>query len=240
MSVKIFSYNTWCVPFITWTSHVSKIASFIKQVVRKHNIDIICLSEIFKPWVREQILQELSDLEGNWKVSPIIYPASITVSSGLMVLWKLDTVVRNGKMHTILFDRCFQMDCFSNKGALHVPFQTSDGKEINLVHTHMQAWIPSNFCNTVRSSQFKQISKMLQAIPASNRIIVGDFNENPNVEFANENNLRIPNPFYETYEKNYFDHLYTSLGEEEVQVELAHIENNYGPSDHKGIVISLF
>ena len=90
MSVKIFSYNTWCVPFITWTSHVSKIASFIKQVVKKHNIDIICLSEIFKPWVREQILQELSDLDGNWKVSPIIYPASITVSSGLMVLWKLE------------------------------------------------------------------------------------------------------------------------------------------------------
>ncbi len=238
--VTVLSYNTHCVPYITSTGHVDAICSYIGKLSKAYRPDIVALSEVFQPWVRDRVLQQLNrQLEGTWKASPVVHPARVTVSSGLLVLWNTGTVVRNGTMHSVLFSRCCQMDCLSNKGAISIPFRAiPHGKTLNLVHTHMQAWEPTVLCSQVRKSQFGQLAKLLHTVNREgepNVLVVGDFNENPRENFAQENSLHMPANFLKTYDQYFYDHAYSSSPSTTIAV--ASIENDTGPSDHKAVVI---
>ena len=241
----VLSYNTHCVPYLTSTHHVDRICNYIGLLSTKYAPTIITLSEVFQPWVRNRFLQQLNQLEGTWKASPTIYPANVTVSSGLLILWNTVKIGRYGTMHSILYSRCCQLDCFSNKGAIHIPFKTvgDDSRVVNVVHTHMQAWEPTVLCSQVRKSQFTQLANMLGTVPQENLLVTGDFNENPNKDFASTNALVVvpstDNAVLHTFDQNYYDHAYTNSRAIST-IEVANIENNFGPSDHRAVVIKMF
>ena len=236
--VHILSYNIYCPPMITTKEHVSQICEFIKRMVSKNmDVPIIALTEVFQSWVRNQILKELRNLSGKWKVTPIVHKGTVNVSSGLMVLWNTEKVVRGGKMHTVEYKRCFQLDCFSNKGAVHVPFTVIENSvPINLIVTHMQAWTPECM-SSIRSSQFEQLGALVKSIPnKKNVIIVGDFNENPNMKFSKKYDLQMPvgNTFLNTYENFFFDHAYANC-----KIEIEKVVDDENPSDHSPVLINI-
>lgn len=223
---------------MTTKEHVSKICKCIQHIVSENmNVPIIALTEVFQTWIRDQILKELSTLPGKWKVTPIVHKGTVNVSSGLMVLWDTEKILRRGKMHTVEYKRCFQLDCFSNKGAVHVPFTVVENSTpINLIVTHMQAWAPECL-NSIRSSQFDQLGTLVRNIPDQNNVvIVGDFNENPNVAFSKKYDLQLPvgNPFLKTYENSFFDHAYATC---KIEIEKVDVAEN--PSDHAPILINI-
>ena len=231
--MKVFAYNTHCVPYVTSSQHVDNICAFVRNVVEQENVDVIALSEIFRPWVRRRVLRNLADLPGQWKASPIVNEGNVVVSSGLLVLWRAP-VVRDGSMHSVQFGKCCQMDCFSRKGALHIPL--AKGAEVlHLVHTHMQAWEIPCVCSGVRDSQFRQIEGLFARIPADQpQLVVGDFNEEPNQAFASALRLNTPAQRLETFEDKFFDHAY--FRNVVPGIRLAVVNGDYGPSDHKGVL----
>lgn len=234
--VRILVFNTHCVPLVTTKSHVSRVSSHIKNLAQQYNTDIIALSEIFQPWVRQQVLRDLGDLNGKWKATPTVNPGNIIVSSGLLILWNTDVVERTGSMHSILFTRCCQMDCFSNKGALHVPFRIAHSQQpLNLIHTHLQAWEMST-CSGVRRSQFDQIRTLMEQTPKQNSVVVGDFNQNPrNDLFDHLETIQTALPTFESY---FYDHAYTNI--DRATIEVGHFNGDYGPSDHTAVVVTIF
>jgi len=246
--INVLSYNTHCVPFATTENHIDNIVAYVGQVVDKYNVSIIALSEIFQPWVRKSILQKLSGaLPGSWKASPEINTpnSALSVSSGLLILWKSGAVERDGPMHTIVYNNCCQLDCFSQKGALHVPLRIGE-KILNIVHTHMQAWEIPVVCNGVRDGQFRQISNALKKLPSENTLIVGDFNTEPDKTFAVSNHLFVvphagivPPKTYpnDASAAHYYDHAYTS--NEQARIQVASINGEFGPSDHRAVIITL-
>lgn len=237
--VTVLSYNTNCIPYITSTQHVDAVCDFIAKLFAQHRPEIIALSEIFQTWVRDHVLQRLHDLlPGAWKATPIVHPASVTVSSGLLVLWNTQHVTRTGSMRSVLFKRCCQMDCLSNKGAISIPFQVKNSAPMTLVHTHMQAWEPSLLCSQVRSSQFSQLKTLLDQSKGNGGLLVtGDFNENPRTEFAQENGLHVPPGYHQTFETYYYDHVYSSSPNTTIQI--ASDGPDMGPSDHKAVIIKM-
>jgi endonuclease/exonuclease/phosphatase (EEP) superfamily protein YafD len=111
---------------------------------------------------------------------------------------------------------------------------------LNFVHTHMQAWEPTVLCSRVRKSQFGQLAKLLTTFKnnddqGNNVLVVGDFNENPRLEFAQEHSLHVPANFLKTYGKYFYDHAYSTSPR--TVVEVASTENDANPSDHKAVVI---
>lgn len=246
--INVLSYNTHCVPFVTTEKHVDNIVAYVGQLVNKYNVNIIALSEIFQPWVRKSILQKLSGaIPGSWKASPEINTpnSALSVSSGLLILWNSGTVQRDGSMHTIAYNNCCQMDCFSQKGALHVPLRVG-GKILNVVHTHMQAWEIPVVCNGVRAGQFRQITNALKKLPSENTLIVGDFNTEPDKTFAVSNNLvvvphvgTVPPRTYpnDGSAAHYYDHAYTT--NKQARIQVASIGGDFGPSDHRAVIITL-
>ena len=233
--VHILCYNIYAPPMITSKEHVSKICNHIKYILsQKPEVTVIALTEVFRTWVRDQILHELASIKGKWKATPVVHKGTINVSSGLLAMWNTDHVVRDGNMRSVEYKRCFQLDCFSNKGAVHVPLKIKQSSvPFNLILTHMQAWQPG--CSGVRDSQFKQLGSLLKNTPNENVVVVGDFNENPNLRFCSEHNLKMPtDTFLETYQTHFFDHVYSNRN---VQIEkLTYLEN---PSDHSPVLVKL-
>ena len=233
--VRILVFNTHCVPLVTTKSHVSLVSSYVKKSVQHYHADIIALSEIFQPWVRQQVLTELGDLKGKWKASPAVNPGNIIVSSGLLILWNTDVVERTGSMHSILFTRCCQMDCFSNKGALHGPFLVLENQQpLNLIHTHLQAWEMST-CSGVRRSQFNQIQTLMDQTPRENSVVVGDFNQNPREDLFDH--LQSIQTVVPTFESHFYDHAYTNV--DGATISVGCIDGDYGPSDHKAVIVTV-
>jgi len=107
----------------------------------------------------------------------------------------------------------------------------------------MQAWEPTVLCSQVRKSQFTQLANMLGTVPQENLLVTGDFNENPNKDFASTNALVVvpstDNAVLHTFDQNYYDHAYTNSRANST-IEVANIENNFGPSDHRAVVIKMF
>ena len=233
--MKVFAYNTHCVPHVTTKRHVDRVCEFVRRVVEQDGVDVVALSEIFRPWVRRRVLRNLGNtLPGKWKASPVVNEGNIVVSSGLLVLWR-SPVVRDGSMHSVQFGKCCQMDCFSRKGALHLPLRKG-AETLHLVHTHMQAWEIPCVCSGVRDSQFRQIEGLFARIPADQpQLVVGDFNEEPNQSFADALGLQTPSKRLETFEDKFFDHAY--FRNVTPSMRLAKVGDDFGPSDHKGVLL---
>ena len=189
MRVGVISYNIHCVPVAGGCSagHIDRVGKYLRHLLdQKPRVGVVVLNEIFLERARKALLRHMRSSGRSWQMTPVANTPSMGVlaSSGVVVAWRPDLVVRTGRMHEITFRRCCQFDCLAYKGAIHVPLRTLEGDRFHVVGTHMQALELPGLCAGVRDSQTEHLGKMVRSLERSGSVgsgepvlLAGDFNE---------------------------------------------------------------
>jgi endonuclease/exonuclease/phosphatase family metal-dependent hydrolase len=189
--VNIATWNFHCIPVPLGCPkhHIDDVAEYAKALAEEHDLSILVLNEAFVSHARDAILRSLRKV-GPWRATPSDAKGPTHVGSGVVIAWRKDRVSMVGNTHVITYNSCCQMDCLSQKGAVHAMFRTRENATFHVMSTHMQAWEIPVLCDGVRKSQIDALKSMADELrrrgtiaPGQPVIYVGDFNEPPSEVF---------------------------------------------------------
>lgn len=171
--VKVLTWNVFLIPKPINFSKQQDRAKIIAAQLPETDYDIILLQEAFSKSARKKIAKGLKDShpyqlepKGGRKLKHIL-------GSGLFVASKYPIEVLGQKV----YKDCTHSDCFSSKMAFLVEVSLPDGKKMQMVNTHLQAWDDQKAMN-IRKKQFQNIRDLLDAHinPEVPQFLIGDLN----------------------------------------------------------------
>lgn len=171
--LKLLTWNTFLLPPPINFSLQKSRTKQMSEILPKLEHDVMFFQEAFYDGLRRRLIQALKPTHPYIIVPKKGKKLWHFQDSGLFIASKFPLKL----LEVQVFDDCAKADCFSSKSALLVETTLKDGKAIQFVNTHMQAWDePKTYA--IRRKQLQIIKEMLarHARDGVAQILVGDLN----------------------------------------------------------------
>ncbi len=244
--MQVLWLNTWSLPIITTNKHINNIINYVLRLVKKNNVDVIILGELFDYFTRKTYISQLKSALPKWIVLTLGHEKKWIgqQSSGLLVLYR-----RNGfwvgatKCH-ILNNACMQ-DRFAAKSIIGLKIHPFCNKNsFWLFATHLQDANAGfdKYCINNTKLQLEECIKIANKWSLDTNldyICLGDFNITPEQVIMHDKvkifKSDIPS------KKDTDEHLDYVIAREnmasDISVKSDDSDNN--PSDHNPIILTI-
>lgn len=254
--MRILWYNTWCLPWVTSTTHVERVAEYVASACREHQVDLVGLAEVFGQGTRDVLLAALQ------KLMPVDFDVVSSSageswwgrqSSGLVVIacrWKgaRRDAVHVDRIRFEAFEHSHLWDSLAAKGFFLVPVTLESGSKLTVVFTHLQNSEVGFSVAKGRATVLRQMRQMLhdtaRMATASKYVVVGDLNIEPQHipdEVLKEYGgvLHVPHVSTTIDTSQTFDYAICSSAMRDSVAVAALMADDANPSDHRALVVTL-
>jgi endonuclease/exonuclease/phosphatase family metal-dependent hydrolase len=176
---KVLTWNTFLIPPPWNISKQKERARVMAEKLPSMGHDIMFFQETFYNKKRKLIIKALSKTHPYVAVPKPGHRITQIQDSGLFIASKFPMKV----LGQVIFEDCAKSDCMAAKSAILVEITLPNGKKIQMVNTHLQAWNEPKTIAT-RKKQLKQIKALMSAHlkPEIPQVLVGDLNVDGKVE----------------------------------------------------------
>jgi endonuclease/exonuclease/phosphatase family metal-dependent hydrolase len=177
--LRLLSWNIFMIPKPINFSLQGQRAPLMAKALKSSSYDIILLQEGFRKRTRGLLNRELrKNFPFQEYLQRSVRPNHF-LNSGLLIYSRLPFKV----LDHWYFTRCAHADCLSSKGALLIELTLPQGKRIQIVNTHLQAWDNQRAVG-VRRQQFLEIKALLKKHAKNGvpQILAGDLNIDGNAQ----------------------------------------------------------